>query len=243
MTPELLLILLIITLLTSILTSIAGFGGGILVILFFSFVFDIKTAIALSGIYFFFGNINKCWAFRKTIDQDFVKHLLFLGLPGAAVGIYFFQLVNPIVIEGLLILMGFYLLFKRFIPQSTQPITNNQIVAWGGLWGFLTGLSNALFLRIYLLQRRHLTTHFFVGTGAACSVFVDIVKVGGYYLFDFVTLKDFLLISPLFFISLLGTIIGKKVLDRISKEVFEKIVSILIVFMILKLGLDLFKAL
>ena len=219
------------TFLASIVSSVAGFGSGMAIIILFSFFMEIKLAVALSGLYFLINNTNKVIVYRKTIDWELLKYLLLGASPAIILGLYAFYTFSGNFISILLGLMGIYVVaehFLHFLPRL-KNFTPPRMIFFGFLWGLLTGTINGMPLKVMILKWRGLKKHLFVGTSSLMSNSVDLVKVIAYTLMGLLTFQDFLLWAPLFFmVSLLGTFIGKKILDRISIPVFEWIMLLII---------------
>ena len=68
----------------------------------------------------------------------------------------------------------------------------------------------------------------FVATSAAIDMGVDVTRAVIYMGNDYLQAKEFSYIPMLIGVSFVGSVIGKKLLQRISQDMFRKIVLILI---------------
>lgn len=223
---------------TAIISAIAGFGSGILIIVGFSFFFDIKTAVAMGGILFLFSGINKTILFHKTVDWDFAKKVLMGAIPGCLLGLYFFKMISPLVIQYLMAALGAYMvadhLFKFRKGEKWENFTFPKIVLGGSLFGFVSGIASAAMIKVLLLRLRGLSKEYFVGTGVILTLTMQLIKAPAFVFMDFLSWKDFLVLAPIFFLNFAGTVIGKKILGKISRETFEKVVMVLISLSVVK---------
>ena len=118
-------IIALVVFLTAIISSIAGFGSGVIIIMLFSFFYDIKVAIGLGSVIFLFTNINKILLFYKTVDWDFIKIMYITMLPACALGLYFFDMVSAEFIKYFLASFGIFMIIDHILPfRKSKTIEN-----------------------------------------------------------------------------------------------------------------------
>lgn len=170
--------------------------------------------------------------FRKGFDK---KLVIFLGIPATIavlIGAYFSKFVVSEKLEiGLAIfLIASSILFLLYKNISLKPNTRNSIIGGvlsGGIAG-LIGTGGAI--RGLTLSSFKLSPEIFIATSAIIDLGVDSGRGLIYWLNGYVHQHDLYLIPFLILASIVGTYIGKKLLDRISKEKFRVIVLFLILF-------------
>lgn len=219
---------------TSIISSVAGFGGGILIVAAFSFFYDIKVAIAMSSILFLFMNLNKFFFFHKHIDWVFARNVLITALPAALIGLYCFKIIDPLVIKYMLASFAVFMIIDHIAPlrknKKIKNFTTTKMLIGGSFLGFFAGVGFGAIAKVFLLKLRGLSKEMFVGTGVAITLMLNLVKMPIYFKMDFISGENFIALTPIFFLIFAGTFIGKKILKKISHELFEKLVLVMIGF-------------
>lgn len=220
------LLFLLITLLSEILGTIGGFGSSIFMVSISQFFFNFQTVLAITGLLHVFSNASKMWLFRKSIDW---KTSLLLGIPGVVfvlLGSWLTTIIRFTWAEamlGLLLIITSSLLWLK-PALVVKPSTFNAI-AGGGLAGFLAGfVGTGGALRGILLAGFNFEKGAFVATSATIDMGVDLSRSFVYLGNGYMPGELFFLIPFLIGLSLLGSWIGKLLLDRISQEVFRKII-------------------
>ena len=227
--PQMLLFL-VTAFLVSWISAIAVFGSGLLMVLVASHFYDLKTSLALCVLYFGLNNIQKCRHNWKAIDRSFLRVVLPVALPLCVVGLWGFYYIDINFVRYFLAILCFYIVAAHwfaFVP-SFKNLSNFRLRMLAGSWGFMTGLVNAMPIKVLMLQGRGLTKQAFVGTGATISLAVDALKLPGYALMGLYTYEHWSIVLPMLLGSLIGNILGKKCLDRISVGLFEKLVMLML---------------
>lgn len=226
-----------------IMGTLGGFGSSVLFVPLANFFFAASLVLSLTSILHVFSNTAKLWLFRKTIS----KHLFLLyGIPSlifTLLGAYLTKLYSFIYLEWtmaifLLLFSGLFLLF----PKIHLKANNSTALVNGSLAGFMAGFTGTGgAIRGMSLVAFNLEKNLFVGTSAAIDFGVDFSRMFIYYYNGFFQM-DYLYYIPLLVIaSFLGSYIGKQLLNKISQEVFKKIVLVLILLisisMLIKLSI------
>jgi len=205
---------------------------------YFLFFYDIKIAIGLASVIFIFANVNKTLLFYKTVDWAFVKIMYITMIPACFLGLYFFNSVNSTFIKYFLASFGIFMILDHIFPfRKTKKIKNFttlKILTGGFFMGLFSGLASSGFIKTFLLQARGLSKEFMVGTGVILTLGVNIVKLPGYLYYDYLHVNEIFLLAPLYFVNLAGSLIGKKILQKISKKLFENILLVIIFLTVCK---------
>lgn len=192
------LLICLTALLASGLTLFSGFGLGTILTPVFALFFPVPAAVAMTAIVHLANNLFKIGLVGRDADWRIVLRFglpaalaaiagasllaLFAGLPALARYELAGRLheITPVKAAIGLLIVGFALLelSPRFAKLAFPP----RWLALGGLLsGFFGGLSgNQGALRSAFLIKAGLSKEAYVGTGAACTVLVDAVRLAVY---------------------------------------------------------------
>lgn len=220
----------LLVLIAEIIGTVGGFGSSLFFVPLAQFFFDTKTVLGITAVFHVFSNISKLVLFFKTIDW---KLTLLFGLPSIIFVILGAWLTETISIRFDQLALGvFLILFSAILLVKTDLKLNPSIttgVVGGGVAGFLAGfLGTGGAVRGLALAAFQLEKNFFVGTSAAIDMGVDFSRSIVYVSNGYVTKENYLLLAVLFFVSILGSYIGKILLGKINQANFRSIVLWLI---------------
>lgn len=230
MASDLLIYFILLALLAEILGTIGGFGSSMFFVPIASYFLDFHSVLGVTALFHVISNINKIMFFRKGFDK---KIILYLGIPAivfVVIGAYFSKFLDTkileIVLASFLIIISLILLiFKNIIIKPT----NQNAISGGIISGFIAGLvGTGGAVRGLTLASFNLSTNAFIATSAIIDLGIDSSRSIVYTLNGYVHRHDLYLIPLLFVASVLGTLIGKKLLNYISGNQFKNIVLILI---------------
>ncbi len=225
-----LIIFILLALLAEILGTVGGFGSSLFFVPIASFFLDIHSVLGITAIFHVSSNLTKIAFFRKGFDK---KLLLWVGIPAiifVIIGAYLSKFIQSNILEILLaiFLISTSLTFYIFKNLKVNPNKKNSI--FGGVFsGFVAGLiGTGGAIRGITLSSFNLKMEVFIATSAIIDLGIDLSRSGVYYLNGFIHPHDLYLIPPLLGASILGTFLGKKILNHISEEKFKSIVLLLI---------------
>lgn len=209
-----------------ILGTISGFGSSLIFVPVASLFFDFKTVLGITAIFHVFSNISKIALFNKGIQKNIA---LKLGIPAVifvTLGAFITTFISTQIIElgmnCLLIILAIFLLvwFNKPIQQSDTNlylggIASGFIAGIAGTGGAIRGITLAAF---------QLPKNLFIATSAMIDLGVDssraiVYTVNGYFQKEHIYLVPFLIV-----ISILGSYIGKLILNYTSEKLFRYIV-------------------
>ncbi|MBI4754637.1 MAG: TSUP family transporter [Betaproteobacteria bacterium] len=192
------LVVCLAALVASGLTLFSGFGLGTILTPVFALFFPVPMAVAMTAVVHLANNLFKIGLVGREADWRIVARF---GLPAALAAIAGASLlalfaampaiagyelagraheITPVKAAIGLLIVGFALL--ELSPRFARLAFPPRWLPLGGLLsGFFGGLSgNQGALRSAFLIRAGLSKEAFVGTGAACAVLVDTVRLGVY---------------------------------------------------------------
>ena len=230
MSIQSLIIFVALALLSEILGTVGGFGSSMFFVPIASYFLDFHSVLGVTAIFHVSSNLTKIFFFRKGYDK---KLLLTIGLPAVIfviIGAYLSKLFDTKILEialavFVMVVSLTLLIFRHF---SLKPTLVNSI-GGGVISGFIAGLlGTGGAIRGITLAAFNLKTEVFIATSAIIDLGVDSSRTVVYALNGYIHLENLKLSIILFFVSIVGTYIGKKVLTRISEEQFKSIVLVLV---------------
>ena len=208
-------------------TSVGGFAS--IAVAMFAFVMPTKESTAAVLILLILGDIVAALSYRRHADWSLIRKMLPAIVPGIALGALFMWRVDDLFMRraiGALLLasVGLQVWMIRRKSRGRELMPMNRAIAWsaGTAAGFTTMTANAAgpVMALYLLLAR-VDKRTFVGTNAWFFLIVNISKTpfsASLGLFPPETLALTLWLAP---VVLLGTVIGRWAVRRISQTVFE----------------------
>jgi uncharacterized membrane protein YfcA len=248
------LIIASVSLLAALLTFFSGFGLGTLLMPVVALFFPPAIAIAITAVVHFANNILKFFLVAKSAD---VKVLLFFGVPAVVFAFFGAYLLGFLSDMGVLyeykflessffitpiklsigVLILFFVMLEALPFFSKISFGKKWLPLGGVLSGFFGGLSgNQGAFRSMFLLKAGLTKEQFVATGVVLAVMVDSARMIIYkdsFLLD--ANIDWNMIVVATGAAFLGTLIGNRLLKKVSIEFIRIVVSVLLV--IISLGL------
>ncbi len=225
------IILVIVAVIAGGVASLAGFGIGSLLTPLLAVKTGISVAVAGVSIAHFIGTGLRFFLLRKSLN---VKILLSFGLASAAGGLIgallhntFQNIVLTIIFGSLLILAGLL-----GLTGLSEKIRFKGVFAWlvGGVSGLFGGLvGNQGGIRSAALLGFKLEKEQFVATATGIALMVDIARVPVYLAVQWTQITsiwNYILIAAAGVI--IGTLGGKRILEKIPPGVFKKTVAVLI---------------
>ncbi|MCF8465026.1 MAG: sulfite exporter TauE/SafE family protein [Flavobacteriales bacterium] len=221
---------IILALLAEILGTVGGFGSSLFFIPIASYFLDFHSVLGITAIFHVSSNISKIAFFRKGFDK---KVVLSLGIPAVLFVIIGAFISKYIATEALEIGLAVFLIvtsltFLIFRKLEFKPTITNSVKG-GVLSGLLAGvLGTGGAIRGITLAAFNMKTEVFIATSAIIDLGIDASRSVVYTLNGYVHYHDLYLIPILLVVSILGTWIGKKILERVSQEQFKSTVLVLI---------------
>lgn len=223
---------LFFALIAEVIGTIGGFGSSVFFVPISSFFFDFQTVLGLTAIFHLSSNLSKIALFRKGLDK---KLLLYIGVPsvlfvilGGILSNYLDSYVLKIILA--IFLIGFSLLFliKKELVIKPGP---KQSITGGVLSGFTAGLlGTGGAIRGITMAAFNLEKTVFIATSAAIDFTIDFTRTIVYFKNGFIHQHDLIYVPFLLIIGLIGTYIGKYILQFIPQERFKQTSLVLILF-------------
>jgi hypothetical protein len=206
--------------------TLAGFGSSTIALPIALFFFDFQTALVLVAFLHIFGNLGRIGWFRHGLDR---RLILFFGIPSVAASLAGALLISFIPQEILKGILGLFLVIYAglsFWNDTLRVPASNLNAGIGGiLSGFLAGLiGTGGALRGAFLTAFNLKKEKYIATAAAIALAVDLTRIPVYLTQGFLPREQYSTVGALFVLAIVGSWIGRKIVDRIPQKAFRKIV-------------------
>jgi uncharacterized membrane protein YfcA len=220
------LIFAVLAILAEIIGTVGGFGSSLFFVPVAQFFFDTKTVLGVTGVFHVFSNLTKIVLFRKSINW---KIALLFGVPSVIFVILGAWLTNVITFRFDQLLLGIFLivfslllLIKSDFKLQPNPVS---AISTGSIAGFMAGfLGTGGAVRGLGLAAYNLEKSLFVGTSAAIDMGVDLSRTVIYIGNGYFDRSLWYLVPVLIAVSIIGSYIGKKILEKIEQEKFRQLV-------------------
>jgi uncharacterized membrane protein YfcA len=216
----------ILALLAEIIGTVSGFGSSILFVPMASLFLDFKMVLGITAVFHIFSNLSKIYFFHTGIDKNIV---IKLGIPaiifvtiGAFLTTYIPQKTIELAMNLLILAIAIYLISGH---AKSLKETNTNLYLSGTISGFLAGLiGTGGAIRGIMLSVFSLEKNVFIATSAIIDLGVDSSRAAVYISQRYFQKEHLILIPFLILISIIGSYIGKIILQRMPEKVFHYVV-------------------
>ena len=231
MTPIEISSLFAAALLASTIAAVTGTGGGVILLPVMTLIFGVRDAVPMYGVAQLIGNLSRVALNRRELRLNVVGWFMLGAVPMGVVGAIVFAKTPE---AGLVRLLGAFLLvcvivrharakqLREFSPKWFAPI--------GGVFAFVSALlgSAGPFLAPFFVAFG-LVKGAYIGTEALATVTMHLSKLPTYYATG--TLSRTAVIAGLSLgpVMILGSYIGKRIVDRIPAHAFAVIIDAIVV--------------
>ncbi len=250
------LVIALVAFLISILTFFSGFGLGTILTPAFLLFFPVDLAIALTGIVHLANNIFKIGLIGRRADKavllrfgipailaSFLGAWLLIRLTGLP-NLFDYELwgktffITPVKFIIAILLMAFALI--ELIPGIRNiQFSRNKLILGGTLSGFfggLTGMQGAI--RSAFLIKSGLSKEAYIATGVVIAFQIDVTRLSVYASrFSSANLQENI---PLLILAvgaaITGTLIGNRLLKKITLKFIQVVVAVLLIMIAIALG-------
>lgn len=240
------------------LTFFSGFGLGTLLLPVLALFFSVELAVALTAVVHFLNNLLKVALLGRHAERRTLVAFGVLAMVGAYAGaeallwlagrepLTTYRLgpiecqVTPVKLTVAVLLIGFTLGDLRPARTTSLVFGRGPLMAGGLLSGFFGGLSGHQgALRSAFLIRSGLTKEQFLGTSVVLACLVDLARLSVYasgFFWERVLERPDILGAAVGG-ALVGTLLGNRLLPKVTLGAIHRLVSLLVLALALGLGL------
>lgn len=226
----------------ALLSGLVGFGGALLLLPLLIHTVGTERAIPLLTLAQLVGNATRAWGGRHEIDWHHVRRFLLLALPATLLGAVAFLVLpkaNLSRIIGVLILAAAALQWRQREGKQVDAQDRSSAISFhatsastgffSGLAGSAGPLSAAAFLSLNLAPGAYLASE------ACAALGIHLLKVAVYRAAIPLPANDLGLAAILSVIMIAGTLVGKRLVNRVPRHYFRTVVLVLLVAIGLKM--------
>lgn len=208
-----------------VLSSVAGLGGGLVLIALLSIALTPQEVVALTAPVLMLGNLDRTLIYRRKIDRSILPWFLLGALPAAAFGA---ALLPHLPTNGLR--LGMATLLLSFVLYNVVPhglpssflVPDRAFVLVGIANG---GLSSTIGgggpVTAPFIHARGLLKGAFIGTESSCGLIVNLLKTAIFVASGLLLPQHFSLALASAITMAAGNRLGKVLLGRMSERFFE----------------------
>lgn len=222
----------LLALIAEVLGTVGGFGSSLFFVPIAGFFFDFHSVLGITALFHLSSNISKIALFRKGFDK---RLIVWIGIPavlfviiGAFLSRFLDSSILQIMLAVFLIVISLLLLIFKNLTVKATLLNSLSGGALSGITAGLLGTGGAI--RGLTLAAFNLEKEMFIATSAIIDLGIDFSRSIVYFSNGYIHNHDLYLVPILFVVSIVGTFLGKKLLQRFSQEQFKSTVLILILF-------------
>jgi uncharacterized membrane protein YfcA len=200
------------------LTTVAGLGGGMLLILALSHVVDPHWALACSALPLLIGNVHRVYLFRQHVSREHVLALASGAVPGALLGGLVSTSVPAVVVQWLMLAMTALAICRALGFWRWQPRARALSPAGAVIGAITAGAGGGGLLMAPLLMAAGLRGERYIATASAVCATMHLARLIGYGAGGLVDMRliGYALVVALAIVS--GNALGKRMRALLSEK-------------------------
>jgi len=222
-----LIVLAIVALFAATLAAVSGFGGAAVLLPVLVVVFGVREAIPILTVAQLIGNGSRAWFNRRELDWKVVGWFALGGVPTAIVGGVLFAHAPLAALTRVLGAFLLLIVLWRHIrcgPEWRPPLKGFAVI--GAVASFLSALLGSVGpLMAPLFLAYGLVKGAYIGTEALSTVVMHVAKLIAYRRAAVLPIHAILVGLPLGAIMVIGSFVGKRIVDRLPGRVFVLIIE------------------
>ncbi len=226
---------------TSALSGMMGMAGGVLMLAVIVSLVDTAYVVPLHAVVQLVSSSTRLGVYCRYIRWDIVKVFALGLLPGTVAGIFLFNLLPKDVTK---LTMGIFILVFTFWPQTRWESRRGYSGVFmplgfiSGALGVVIGTSGPLNAPFFI--RQGMEKKELIGTRAACHALSHLLKIP---FFGFIGINvfgngNYRLIIILALATIVGTVLGRRMLTRIDERKFVVAFKVLLVLISSKIVIE-----
>ena len=220
----------LLSLLAEVLGTIGGFGSSLFFVPIAALFLDFHQVLGVTALFHVFSNTSKIYYFRKGFNKKIMLELGISSVLFVILGAVCSKFLNTKILELLLAIFLISISVVLYFFQNIKLEVNTRNSVLGGATsGFIAGIvGTGGAIRGAVLSSYNLPKEIFISTSAFIDLATDSARGVVYYSEGYITEELWVYIPVLLIVSIVGTYLGKILLQKISETQFKKIVLLLV---------------
>lgn len=225
------IVISVVALAASSLAGVTGFGGAAVLLPALVAGFGVREAIPILTVAQLIGNGSRAWFNRRELNWRVVLWFAIGGVPMAFLGgLLFAKAPLPVLTRGLGAFLLLVVVWRHAKPSTQKKFPIQTFAAIGGTASFLSALLGSVgpvmapfFLAYGLVKGAY------IGTEALATVVMHVTKLVAYRQTAVLTMSGTfvgLLLGP---IMILGSFLGKRIVDKLPERVFVLLIEAVLI--------------
>jgi uncharacterized membrane protein YfcA len=226
--------LVALSLVTSALTAAAGIGGGLVLLSVMASFLPPVVVIPTHGVVQIGSNAGRAALMRQHIDRRILLPFVLGSVLGVVLGAKLFVALPTPVLQTIL---GLFILAGVWLPKfKASHISNRGFTLVGMVGSFCTMFVGATgpFVASFITPER-LQRHAVVATHGACMTVQHTLKVAAFGFLGFAFLPWAPLLAAMIGAGFLGTVLGRRLLERLPHHIFARAFKVILTVLALRL--------
>ena len=215
----------------STLAGVTGFGGAAVLLPVLVAVFGVKEAVPILAVAQLIGNGSRVVLNRREVNYRIVGWFALGGVPAAIVGGLLFATAPTDILTRLL---GAFLLlivaWRHLRPAPRRALAEPAFTALGAGFAFLSALLGSVGpLMAPFFLAAGLVKGSYIGTEALATVVMRVATLVAYGSAAVLTASAVLIGLALGPVMIIGSVLGKRIVDRLAEQVFVIVIEVVLV--------------
>jgi len=220
-------VVLALSFVAATLAAVSGFGGAAVLLPVLAWTFGVREAVPILTVAQLIGNAGRVWFNRRELNYSVVAWFALGGVPMALLGgVLFAKAPLPALTRALGVFLIFIVIWRHAGPESTWRPSLPSFAAIGAGASFLSALMGSVGpLMAPLFLAYGLVKGAYIGTEAFATVTMHVAKLIAYRHAEVLPLHAILVGLGLGPVMVLGSFVGKRIVDRLPEKVFILIID------------------
>jgi uncharacterized membrane protein YfcA len=221
----------LVALAASSLAGVTGFGGAAVLLPALVAVFGVREAIPILTVAQLIGNGSRAWFNRRELDWRVVLWFAIGGVPMAFLGgLLFAKTPLAALTRGLGVFLLLVVVWRHAKPRTQRKFPIQAFAGIGATASFLSALLGSVGpLMAPFFLAYGLVKGAYIGTEALATVVMHVTKLVAYRQTAVLTKSGVLVGLLLAPIMILGSFLGKRIVDKLPEKVFVLLIEVVLI--------------
>ena len=221
------IVVIVTALAASILAAVAGFGGAVIMLPVLVWAAGIQDAIPILTIAQLIGNLSRVVFNKRDLKWPVIWRFSLGAVPAAVIGGIIFATAPAAALVRLLgVFLILMLAYRHTHWGKNAKLTLLGFVPLGAASGIISAVMGTVgpFAAPFFLSYG-LVKGAYIGTEAMTTVVMHVTKLGVYGSYALIGVRTLLIGVAIGVIMILGTYLGKRLLNKVPEHIFPYIVE------------------